>query len=61
AVDRGLRQRAWTEAGGEAILEQSLPALEAGTITPYEVAERIVRAAVGVGRAGARSSSATER
>ncbi|MFO7259709.1 MAG: methylmalonyl Co-A mutase-associated GTPase MeaB [bacterium] len=47
AVDRGLRQRAWTEAGGEAILEQSLPALEAGTITPYEVAERIVRAAVG--------------
>ena len=47
AVDRGLRQRAWTEAGGAAILEESLPALEAGTITPYEVAERIVRAAVG--------------
>ena len=47
AVDRGLRQRAWTEAGGAAILEESLPALEAGTITPYEVAERIVRAAAG--------------
>ena len=46
-VDRGLRQRAWTEAGGAAILEESLPALEAGTITPYEVAERIVRAAAG--------------
>lgn len=47
AVDRGLRQRAWTEAGGAAILEESLPALEAGTITPYEVAARIVRAAAG--------------
>lgn len=47
AVDRGLRQRAWTEAGGAAILEESLPALEAGTVTPYEVAERIVRAAAG--------------
>ena len=46
-VDRGLRQRAWTEAGGAAILEESLPALEAGTITPYEVAERIVREAAG--------------
>src|SRR5690554_472951 len=47
AVDRDLRQRAWTEAGGAAILEESLPALEAGTTTPYEVAERIVRAAAG--------------
>ncbi|HEY8469670.1 MAG TPA: methylmalonyl Co-A mutase-associated GTPase MeaB [Longimicrobiales bacterium] len=47
AVDRGLRELAWTERGGEAILEESLPALEAGTTTPYEVAERIVRAAAG--------------
>ncbi|HEX7091478.1 MAG TPA: methylmalonyl Co-A mutase-associated GTPase MeaB [Longimicrobiales bacterium] len=47
AVDRGLRERAWTEKGGQAILEESLPALEAGTATPYEVAERIVRAAAG--------------
>src|SRR5690606_7836213 len=50
AVDRGLRERAWTEAGGAAILEESLPALEAGRITPYEVAERIVRADAGQGR-----------
>jgi LAO/AO transport system kinase len=47
AVDRGLRERAWTERGGQAILEESLPALEAGETTPYEVAERIVRAAAG--------------
>ena len=47
AVDRGLRELAWTERGGEAILEESLAALEAGTTTPYEVAERIVRAAAG--------------
>src|SRR5690606_25367619 len=47
AVERGLRLKVWTEKDGEAILEESLPALEAGTITPYEVAARIVRAVAG--------------
>src|SRR5690606_23963647 len=42
-VDRGLRQRAWTEAGGGAMLEGALPGPESGTLTPYEVAERLVR------------------
>jgi LAO/AO transport system kinase len=47
AVQQGLLLRAWQEGEGRAILEASLPALEAGEATPYEVAARIVRAAGG--------------
>ena len=47
AVGRDLLHRAWQDRGGERMLKESLPALEAGQATPYEVAERIVQAAVG--------------
>jgi LAO/AO transport system kinase len=46
-VKQRLLLRAWREVQGEEILESSLPALESGEATPYEVAARIVRAAVG--------------
>ena len=43
-VARSLLRRTWDE-GGAAALEEALPALESGSITPYEVAAQIVRAA----------------
>jgi LAO/AO transport system kinase len=46
-VARGLLQYTWAESGGGAMLEESLPLLEAGQLSPYQVAARIVRAAVG--------------
>lgn len=47
AVERRLKQIAWVEGEGEAILEEALPALRDGTETPYEVSARIVRAITG--------------
>jgi LAO/AO transport system kinase len=47
AVQRRLLEHAWREGPGEEILTASLPALESGETTPYAVAARIVRAAVG--------------
>lgn len=44
-VDRELRRTVWERAGGEAMLEEAIPALEAGEESPYSVAARIVRAA----------------
>ncbi|HEY0673946.1 MAG TPA: methylmalonyl Co-A mutase-associated GTPase MeaB [Longimicrobiales bacterium] len=44
AVERQLQQVVWRERGGERILEESLGDLEAGTATPYVVADRIVAA-----------------
>ncbi|HEY0673904.1 MAG TPA: hypothetical protein VGD27_16625, partial [Longimicrobiales bacterium] len=44
AVERQLQQVVWRELGGERILEESLGDLEAGTATPYMVADRIVAA-----------------
>lgn len=41
-VDRRLRRAAWVDAGGEAMLERLLGDLEAGRLTPYDVAARIV-------------------
>jgi LAO/AO transport system kinase len=41
-VERRLRRLAWRSGRGEALLAESLPALEAGDASPYEVAERIV-------------------
>jgi LAO/AO transport system kinase len=41
-VDRSLRARVWMSGGGEAVLEESLPDLEAGRTSPYEIAARIV-------------------
>lgn len=43
-VERRLARLAWVDGGGEALLEESLSALEGGRETPYEVAARIVRA-----------------
>jgi LAO/AO transport system kinase len=42
-ADRQLRVLAWARGAGEAILGESLPALESGDESPYEVAARIVR------------------
>ena len=47
AVGRDLLAVAWRDRGGERVLADALPALEAGTARPYEVAARIVEAAVG--------------
>ncbi len=41
-VRRQLLALAWSEHDGRAILQEALPALEAGDTTPYEVASRIV-------------------
>ncbi|HEX7050997.1 MAG TPA: methylmalonyl Co-A mutase-associated GTPase MeaB [Longimicrobiales bacterium] len=46
-VLRTLKEWVWLDRGGEAVLEEALPALEAGRETPYELAARIVRAATG--------------
>jgi len=47
AVARQLARTAWEERGGEAILKESLEALESGRESPYAVAARIVRAVTG--------------
>jgi LAO/AO transport system kinase len=47
AVKQRLLARTWRGGPGPEILESSLPALESGGTTPYEVAARIVRATVG--------------
>ncbi|HEX8692888.1 MAG TPA: methylmalonyl Co-A mutase-associated GTPase MeaB [Longimicrobium sp.] len=41
-VERRLQRLAWRSGRGGEILDESLPALEAGEASPYEVAERIV-------------------
>jgi LAO/AO transport system kinase len=48
-VERELRRGVWESGGGEAMLAESLPALESGEESPYSVAARIVRAAQGKG------------
>jgi LAO/AO transport system kinase len=45
-VARRLQVHAWSERDGSGILEAALPSLEAGEQSPYEVAARIVRAAL---------------
>jgi LAO/AO transport system kinase len=47
AVARSLARMVWHELGGEELLAGSLDGMEAGTLTPYEVAARIVRAVAG--------------
>jgi len=47
AVARSLARTAWHERGGEELLAGALDGMEAGTLTPYEVAARIVRAVAG--------------
>lgn len=47
AVERRLSALAWRERGGEGALEAAMPELVSGEATPYEVAERIVRAVAG--------------
>ncbi|MGH7501255.1 MAG: methylmalonyl Co-A mutase-associated GTPase MeaB [Longimicrobiales bacterium] len=46
-VDRLLHLRAWRAGQGEPMLESALPALEAGSTTPYEVAANIVESVLG--------------
>lgn len=46
-VDRQLREMVWREQGGEALLEEALPALRNGEESPYDVAARIVRRIAG--------------
>jgi len=46
-VARRLQAHTWWDRGGTVALEEALPALEAGEVSPYEVAARIVRAALG--------------
>ena len=41
-VERRLQRLAWRSGRGEEILAESLPELESGDASPYEVAERIV-------------------
>jgi LAO/AO transport system kinase len=43
-VERRLQRLAWVRGRGEEILEEALPALEAGEESPYAVATRIVQA-----------------
>ena len=50
-VARTLQRVAWQEKGGASELESSLDALVNGGETPYDVAARIVRAALGGGSA----------
>lgn len=41
-VDRALRQMVWEEAQGEAILQEGLAGLAAGTTSPYDLAQEIL-------------------
>jgi len=43
-VERTIRTRVWRSAGGEEMLAAALPELEAGEVSPYAVAARIVGA-----------------
>ncbi|MGH7466395.1 MAG: methylmalonyl Co-A mutase-associated GTPase MeaB [Longimicrobiales bacterium] len=47
AVARRIQTNVWQESGGQELLDSALPALESGAETPYGVADRIVRAALG--------------
>jgi LAO/AO transport system kinase len=46
-VTRGLERLAWEQSGGAALLDESLPALERGDLTPYALAARILHAVRG--------------
>jgi LAO/AO transport system kinase len=47
AVERRVQQIVWREAGGQRILDDALADLEAGSDTPYSVAERIAQVVKG--------------
>lgn len=47
AVDRRMQAVVWTDRNGQATLDAALDDLEAGVQTPYEVADRIVKAVAG--------------
>jgi len=51
-VDRRLHTHVWREAGGGDILAGALDALLEGRVSPYEVADRIVAAALGYQQTG---------
>jgi len=46
-VERRIAEIVWVERGGEALLDEGLPALEEGRETPYTLAARIVRGVAG--------------
>ena len=43
-VTRGLERLVWEQSGGAAMLDEALPALERGELTPYALAARILHA-----------------
>jgi LAO/AO transport system kinase len=47
AVERQLQNIVWRDGGGERILEAAMTSLEAGTTTPYQVADGIVERITG--------------
>src|SRR5690606_392273 len=47
AVARAVIQQVWHDRGGAQILADALGELEAGSVTPYQVAARIVRETIG--------------
>jgi len=51
-VERRLQTFVWVEGAGKDILEESLPELESGELSPYAVADRIVRALTPLSREG---------
>jgi LAO/AO transport system kinase len=56
-VARMLLGTVWVEQGGAQLLEENLAGLETGTVTPYEVAARIVHAAAARGVSSVRTAS----
>jgi putative protein kinase ArgK-like GTPase of G3E family len=56
-VARMLLATVWVEQGGAQLLEENLAGLETGTVTPYEVAARIVHAAAARGVSSVRTAS----
>lgn len=41
-VERHLRERVWRDGAGEALLAEGLPALAEGSVSPYQLADRIL-------------------
>jgi LAO/AO transport system kinase len=46
-VTQRLLAAAWQDAAGERILEEALPALQSGEVTPYDIADRIAAGVMG--------------
>lgn len=51
-VERELKRRVWEVGGGETMLREAMPALSDGSLSPYEMAARIVDSVLERGGAG---------